>query len=135
LFPCGTSAITGTCPWPLLFGVDVEKPFDYTLDFLKIRIRQASNHTLEFMMLYGLHALHINVARLVQKLRLPDGYLILAIAGGRRNRRAESKSTRRIFIAPRNYQHESRLGCYTKINQIHLPWLSRHRRHQARTDE
>jgi len=54
----------------LFFGVDVEKPFNRTLDLLQIRIRQVSNHTLEFMMLYGLHALHINVARLVQKLRL-----------------------------------------------------------------
>ena len=58
-------------PPRLFFGGDVEKPFDCTLDFQQIRIWQAPNHTLEFVMLYGLHALHIHVARLVQKLRLP----------------------------------------------------------------
>jgi hypothetical protein len=35
------------------------------------------------MMLYGLHTLHIYIARFVQKLRLPDGYFILAVAGVR----------------------------------------------------
>ncbi len=49
----------------LFFGVDVEKPFDRTLDFLQIRIWQASNQTLEFMMLDRLHTLHIYEARLV----------------------------------------------------------------------
>jgi len=47
-------AINWTSLFALFFGVKVEKPFDRTLDLLKIRIRQASNHTLEFMMLYGL---------------------------------------------------------------------------------
>ena len=128
-------AITCTALCALFFGVEVEKPLDRTLDLLQIRIRQASNHTLQFMMLYGLHALHIHVARLVQKLRLSDGHLILTVPGGGRNGSTDSKSSRSIIIAPGNNQHWPCLGCHAKVHQKNLSWFSRHTQNQARTVE
>lgn len=81
-------SLSGVKAVGLFFRVNIEQPRDGAPDSLKIGFRQSPNHALEFVMLDGLQALNVHIARLVQKPWLADGNFVFAVASGGGNRSA-----------------------------------------------